>query len=1019
MGDGMLVYGPTGSQGSVYEDSAYAMWLSGETIDITAYMAAGGYLSMNYYRNMNVALGDYFYVGVMTDDSTVWWGDYNNHTGTTSGYWYYGSADLTWLRELSSDSVTTVTPVIIFESNDSLVVGWGGAFDNFKVTGNPWFLPTPGYLHSESFQSTYVPLHWEDPVSSGRVTYEVRHFNLSDIGNMQTPREYESITVSSDFDNSPLSRDAVSYTIHRRHWDGSENAMIGEWEPLAVTTGNSFFDFSLEGADRADYHITVRYEDGDSQVQSNHTHAAVEFPYVMLADSFGVDTFSDSVMSTHWSRWSTSGTASFEVGDSAFFSGNTGATSSLYWIPEHPDTVFTDTTATGADTTWSTGTFAAVNNPREQGTTVLLSPYLDFSQHQSVILDLNAWAMTYYDYYAQDYAYGDGAAVYVRSQSNDWHLAVALNYRHTDLIYPYTNPDGWVHERADLGWLLGGEDRVQFKIEWRHGTNTYSYGNGLAIDDFSVSSLEGPSGLMASSSTDSVLLEWMDAGGGGRSVPLDPSWTPLSHEEKMFLIEQSAPSVDEEIIADEPSFGDRHNIVSPEVTVSPSNRTSSTRQGGDTFADAVAITLPYTGSGTTVGYTNDYGPFSDATNLICTGPTSTSYGNANDVVYKLTLADTMEIVVDLENSLYDTFIAVYDSTDTAVVLTNDDYNGLQSYVQCHLPPGTYYIVVDGFSTSTGVYEIAVYQIIPPDIGAQIQTVWKDGMILTDELPDSVFSYTDHNISLNESCYSISARELMWVSPEFVPNMLASGPVGGWVGSDHSNIECAAMVNTPPGAFALVTPPDGQDLVITHDNIGSSQIFAWSSSVDPNGSTVTYHATLQVAAGTDTLEISVDTTGTAVLVPYASIADVMTVYATATGNYTADVSWTVYANDGWDEIEASNGPRSVSVDIGWYLGMNDEAIIPDVFALHQNYPNPFNPVTTIRYDIPEQALVRIDIYNILGQKVAVLAEGLHEPGFHAVRWNGTNMYGNALSSGMYFYHIQAGDFRNVKKLLLVK
>jgi hypothetical protein len=313
----------------------------------------------------------------------------------------------------------------------------------------------------------------------------------------------------------------------------------------------------------------------------------------------------------------------------------------------------------------------------------------------------------------------------------------------------------------------------------------------------------------------------------------------------------------------------------------------------------------------------------------------------------------------------------------------------------------------------------VYQIIPPDIGAQIQSVWKDGMIIASPLPDSVFSYTDYNVSLNESCYSISARELMWVSPEFVPNMSVEGLVGAWVDSDHSNIECAAMVNTPPGAFALVMPPDGQDLVITHDNIGSNQIFAWSSSIDPNGSIVTYHATLQVAAGTDTLEISADTTGTAVVVPYASIADVMTAYATATGNYTADVSWTVYADDGWDEIEATNGPRSVSVDIGWYLGMHDEAIIPDVFALHQNYPNPFNPVTTIRYDIPEQALVRIDIYNILGQKVAVLAEGLHEPGFHAVRWNGTNMYGNALSSGMYFYHIKAGDFRDVKKLLLVK
>ena len=80
---------------------------------------------------------------------------------------------------------------------------------------------------------------------------------------------------------------------------------------------------------------------------------------------------------------------------------------------------------------------------------------------------------------------------------------------------------------------------------------------------------------------------------------------------------------------------------------------------------------------------------------------------------------------------------------------------------------------------------------------------------------------------------------------------------------------------------------------------------------------------------------------------------------------------------------------------------------------------FNPVTTIRYDVPEQSLVRMEIYNVLGQKVAVVVNGIQDPGFHAVRWNGTNMYGNPLSSGMYFYHIQAGDFRSIKKLILVK
>jgi len=107
-----------------------------------------------------------------------------------------------------------------------------------------------------------------------------------------------------------------------------------------------------------------------------------------------------------------------------------------------------------------------------------------------------------------------------------------------------------------------------------------------------------------------------------------------------------------------------------------------------------------------------------------------------------------------------------------------------------------------------------------------------------------------------------------------------------------------------------------------------------------------------------------------------------------------------------------------IDAGYALSV-DEGLLPEVFALHQNYPNPFNPITTIQYDVPEQSHVRMEIYNVLGQKVAVVVNGIHDPGFHAVRWNGTNMYGNALSSGMYFYHIQAGDFRSIKKLILVK
>jgi len=89
------------------------------------------------------------------------------------------------------------------------------------------------------------------------------------------------------------------------------------------------------------------------------------------------------------------------------------------------------------------------------------------------------------------------------------------------------------------------------------------------------------------------------------------------------------------------------------------------------------------------------------------------------------------------------------------------------------------------------------------------------------------------------------------------------------------------------------------------------------------------------------------------------------------------------------------------------------------AFPQNYPNPFNPVTTIRFDIPEESHVKIDVYNVMGQKVAELVDSYFQPGFYTVNWSGINTMGSALSSGMYFYRIQARDFTAVKKLLLVK
>jgi flagellar hook assembly protein FlgD len=105
-------------------------------------------------------------------------------------------------------------------------------------------------------------------------------------------------------------------------------------------------------------------------------------------------------------------------------------------------------------------------------------------------------------------------------------------------------------------------------------------------------------------------------------------------------------------------------------------------------------------------------------------------------------------------------------------------------------------------------------------------------------------------------------------------------------------------------------------------------------------------------------------------------------------------------------------------ITYGLGIDDSAI-PHVFALHQNYPNPFNPTTQIRYDLPEDALVNITIYDMMGRRVKTLINSKQTAGYWNIRWNGTNTHGESVSAGMYIYTIRAGEFNKTKKMVLLK
>ena len=90
-----------------------------------------------------------------------------------------------------------------------------------------------------------------------------------------------------------------------------------------------------------------------------------------------------------------------------------------------------------------------------------------------------------------------------------------------------------------------------------------------------------------------------------------------------------------------------------------------------------------------------------------------------------------------------------------------------------------------------------------------------------------------------------------------------------------------------------------------------------------------------------------------------------------------------------------------------------------FELTAAYPNPFNPSTTIGYALPQAADVRLDIYNVMGQRVRTLVAAHQPAGYYAVEWKATDDSGHTLSSGVYFYRLQAGAFRATKRILLMR
>jgi hypothetical protein len=93
--------------------------------------------------------------------------------------------------------------------------------------------------------------------------------------------------------------------------------------------------------------------------------------------------------------------------------------------------------------------------------------------------------------------------------------------------------------------------------------------------------------------------------------------------------------------------------------------------------------------------------------------------------------------------------------------------------------------------------------------------------------------------------------------------------------------------------------------------------------------------------------------------------------------------------------------------------------PIKYSLSQNYPNPFNPITSLSYDLSENCLVNITIYDMMGRVVKTLLNGSQTAGYKSIQWNATNDRNEPVSAGLYLYTIQAGEFKQTKKMVLLR
>ena len=291
------------------------------------------------------------------------------------------------------------------------------------------------------------------------------------------------------------------------------------------------------------------------------------------------------------------------------------------------------------------------------------------------------------------------------------------------------------------------------------------------------------------------------------------------------------------------------------------------------------------------------------------------------------------------------------------------------------------------------------------------------------------SYSDTLRATDEEGDAITysaASDTSAVTASISDSILTLTPNANWHGvanikayaSDGSSKDSTSFkltvtpVQDAPTAFDWVS--SALDTInITKSNLADAYTLQWDASTDVDGETINYLIYAKIGLYlTEEVEEITDTTFQLI---YEEILE--HVFEGQPIN-AATVRFSIKATDGIDTVDVTGDDRVLFVNRYEYLSTVGEGV-PVEFALHENYPNPFNPTTTLRFDLPEVSNLTLTIYNMLGQKVRTFNMQSTPAGYHSVKWNATNDYGDPVGAGVYLYQLQTKDFVKTRKMVLLK